>query len=225
MTYCLNKKSPISHKESRLLQLLARALPCLTQPVVLKWSVTQVRGCGPGAASPPMPAAWQVATSSLWGQRAESKPPPSPERLPTEGGEKEHGSFSNQNDTKMARVTGNRSEVTERGRERVTLGLGDGPCPLGRQCQAFPSSVRFQRPQDPGGTPLRVGLGGGLLEEAGTLGKGRKSLHVSSSQGSESSEGSASSGISGPAGNQVWASSSGFPAPPPQPCSRRRPLV
>ncbi|XP_054532936.1 PI-PLC X domain-containing protein 1 isoform X2 [Pan troglodytes] len=41
MTYCLNKKSPISHEESRLLQLLNKALPCITRPVVLKWSVTQ----------------------------------------------------------------------------------------------------------------------------------------------------------------------------------------
>ncbi|XP_073885627.1 PI-PLC X domain-containing protein 1-like isoform X3 [Macaca fascicularis] len=41
MTYCLNKKSPISHKESRLLQLLNKAFPCITRPVVLKWSVTQ----------------------------------------------------------------------------------------------------------------------------------------------------------------------------------------
>jgi hypothetical protein len=42
MTYCLNKKSPISH-ESRLLQLLGKVAPCITRPVVLKWSVTQVR--------------------------------------------------------------------------------------------------------------------------------------------------------------------------------------
>ncbi|XP_033050672.1 PI-PLC X domain-containing protein 1 isoform X2 [Trachypithecus francoisi] len=41
MTYCLNKKSPISHEESRLLQLLNKAFPCITRPVVLKWSVTQ----------------------------------------------------------------------------------------------------------------------------------------------------------------------------------------
>lgn len=46
MTYCLNRKSPISQKESRLLQLLAKVLPCVTQPVVLKWSVTQVGGRG-----------------------------------------------------------------------------------------------------------------------------------------------------------------------------------
>lgn len=42
MTYCLNKKSPISPNESKLLQLLAKVVPCITQPVVLKWSVTQV---------------------------------------------------------------------------------------------------------------------------------------------------------------------------------------
>uniref|UniRef100_A0A4X1TE16 Phosphatidylinositol-specific phospholipase C X domain-containing protein n=3 Tax=Sus scrofa TaxID=9823 RepID=A0A4X1TE16_PIG len=42
MTYCLNKKSPISHNESRLLQLLAKILPCVTLPVVLRWSITQV---------------------------------------------------------------------------------------------------------------------------------------------------------------------------------------
>ncbi|XP_066209153.1 PI-PLC X domain-containing protein 1-like isoform X4 [Saccopteryx leptura] len=41
MTYSLNKKSPISRTESPLLQLLAKALPCITRPVVLKWSVTQ----------------------------------------------------------------------------------------------------------------------------------------------------------------------------------------
>ena len=46
MTYCLNKKSPISSKEPRLLQLLAKVLPCVTLPVVLKWSTTQVRVCG-----------------------------------------------------------------------------------------------------------------------------------------------------------------------------------
>ncbi|XP_064220709.1 PI-PLC X domain-containing protein 1-like [Aotus nancymaae] len=42
MTYCLNKKSPISQEESRLLQLLNKAFPCITRPVVLQWSVTQV---------------------------------------------------------------------------------------------------------------------------------------------------------------------------------------
>uniref|UniRef100_A0A8C9HI73 PI-PLC X domain-containing protein 1 n=1 Tax=Piliocolobus tephrosceles TaxID=591936 RepID=A0A8C9HI73_9PRIM len=41
MTYCLNKKSPISHEESRLLQLLNKAFPCITRPIVLKWSITQ----------------------------------------------------------------------------------------------------------------------------------------------------------------------------------------
>ena len=46
MTYCLNKKSPISPNESRLLQLLAKILPCVTLPVVLRWSITQVRLCG-----------------------------------------------------------------------------------------------------------------------------------------------------------------------------------
>ncbi|XP_036098127.1 PI-PLC X domain-containing protein 1 [Molossus molossus] len=42
MTYGLNKKSPICNTESRLLQLLAKVLPCVTVPAVLKWSVTQV---------------------------------------------------------------------------------------------------------------------------------------------------------------------------------------
>ncbi|XP_049624525.1 PI-PLC X domain-containing protein 1 [Suncus etruscus] len=41
MTYCLNKKSPISRNESWLLQLLGKVLPCVTRPVVLKWSITQ----------------------------------------------------------------------------------------------------------------------------------------------------------------------------------------
>ena len=41
ITYCLNKKSPISHKESRLLQLLGKVLPCDTLPMVLKRSTTR----------------------------------------------------------------------------------------------------------------------------------------------------------------------------------------
>ncbi|XP_070359062.1 PI-PLC X domain-containing protein 1 isoform X4 [Equus asinus] len=41
MTYCLNKRSPISHSQSWLLQLLGKLLPCVTRPMVLKWSVTQ----------------------------------------------------------------------------------------------------------------------------------------------------------------------------------------
>ena len=52
MTYCLNKKSPISSKEPRLLQLLCKVLPCVTLPVVLKWSTTQVRVCGHARARP-----------------------------------------------------------------------------------------------------------------------------------------------------------------------------
>ena len=68
MTYCLNKKSPISHEESRLLQLLNKALPCITRPVVLKWSVTQVRSvpraadlaCQPGGAHGPVVLKWPV---------------------------------------------------------------------------------------------------------------------------------------------------------------------
>uniref|UniRef100_A0A8C8ZNI0 Phosphatidylinositol specific phospholipase C X domain containing 1 n=1 Tax=Prolemur simus TaxID=1328070 RepID=A0A8C8ZNI0_PROSS len=41
MTYCLDKRSPVSPAQPRLLRLLSKALPCLTLPVVLKWSVTQ----------------------------------------------------------------------------------------------------------------------------------------------------------------------------------------
>ncbi|KAK2498048.1 hypothetical protein MC885_021554, partial [Smutsia gigantea] len=41
MTYCLNKKSSIYHDQSWLLQLLDNVLPCITLPVVMKWSVTQ----------------------------------------------------------------------------------------------------------------------------------------------------------------------------------------
>ncbi|XP_047394235.1 PI-PLC X domain-containing protein 1 [Sciurus carolinensis] len=41
MTYCLNRKSPVSHRESRLLQLMSKVAPCVTRPMVLKWSVTQ----------------------------------------------------------------------------------------------------------------------------------------------------------------------------------------
>ena len=57
MTYCLNKKSPISHKESRLLRLLGKVLPCVTLPMVLKRSTTQVRVCGHAWALDPAPAA------------------------------------------------------------------------------------------------------------------------------------------------------------------------
>uniref|UniRef100_A0A8C2RGA2 Phosphatidylinositol-specific phospholipase C X domain-containing protein n=1 Tax=Capra hircus TaxID=9925 RepID=A0A8C2RGA2_CAPHI len=53
MTYCLHKKSPISHKEWRLLKLLDKVLPCVTLPVVLKWSATQVRVCGHARALDP----------------------------------------------------------------------------------------------------------------------------------------------------------------------------
>ncbi|XP_012516320.1 PREDICTED: PI-PLC X domain-containing protein 1-like [Propithecus coquereli] len=41
MTYCLDKRSPISPAQPRLLRLLSKAVPCVTLPVVLKWSVTQ----------------------------------------------------------------------------------------------------------------------------------------------------------------------------------------
>ncbi|XP_004867358.1 PI-PLC X domain-containing protein 1 isoform X2 [Heterocephalus glaber] len=41
MTYCLNRGSPVSRTQSRLLHFLSKAVPCITQPVVLKWSVTQ----------------------------------------------------------------------------------------------------------------------------------------------------------------------------------------
>lgn len=56
MTYSLNRRCPISHTQSPLLQLLARVLPCVTQPAVLKWSVTQVsapRAQGSGPAPSP----------------------------------------------------------------------------------------------------------------------------------------------------------------------------
>ncbi|XP_004454762.2 PI-PLC X domain-containing protein 1 [Dasypus novemcinctus] len=42
MSYSLDKTSPISRGKPRLLRLLAKAVPCLTRPVVLRWSVTQV---------------------------------------------------------------------------------------------------------------------------------------------------------------------------------------
>ncbi|XP_013361039.1 PREDICTED: PI-PLC X domain-containing protein 1 isoform X2 [Chinchilla lanigera] len=41
MTYCLSRTSPVSHAQPRLLRVLSSALPCVTRPVVLKWSVTQ----------------------------------------------------------------------------------------------------------------------------------------------------------------------------------------
>ncbi|XP_077002786.1 PI-PLC X domain-containing protein 1 [Tamandua tetradactyla] len=42
MTYCLNRKSPVSCGEPRLLQLMSKLVPCLIRPMVLKWSATQV---------------------------------------------------------------------------------------------------------------------------------------------------------------------------------------
>ena len=78
MTYCLNKKSPISHKESRLLQLLGKVLPCVTLPVVLKRSTTQVRVCGHARALDPAPAASVTHRGwfpySSWGNGIENKP-------------------------------------------------------------------------------------------------------------------------------------------------------
>ena len=76
MTYCLNKKSPISSQEPRLLQLLRKVLPCVTLPVVLKWSTTQVRLCR-HAQPRPSSSRWcdpRAVSSSLWGNRMENKP-------------------------------------------------------------------------------------------------------------------------------------------------------
>ncbi|XP_047703632.1 PI-PLC X domain-containing protein 1-like isoform X3 [Prionailurus viverrinus] len=44
MTYCLDKKLPIAQSQSWLLQLLGKVLPCITRPIMLKWSTTQVLG-------------------------------------------------------------------------------------------------------------------------------------------------------------------------------------
>ena len=78
MTYCLNKKSPISHKESRLLQLLGKVLPCVTLPVVFKRSTTQVRVCGHSRALDPAPAASVPHRGRFpypsWGNGIENKP-------------------------------------------------------------------------------------------------------------------------------------------------------
>ena len=78
MTYCLNKKSPISHKESRLLQLLGKVLPCVTLPVVFKRSTTQVRVCGHSRALDPAPAASVTHRGQFpypsWGNGIENKP-------------------------------------------------------------------------------------------------------------------------------------------------------
>ena len=78
MTYCLNKKSPISHKESRLLQLLGKVLPCITLPMVLKRSTTQVRVCGHAWALDPAPAASVTHRGRCpypsWGNGIENKP-------------------------------------------------------------------------------------------------------------------------------------------------------
>lgn len=43
MTYCLNRSSQISRACSWILHLLGRVIPFVTGPVVMKWSVTQVR--------------------------------------------------------------------------------------------------------------------------------------------------------------------------------------
>ena len=55
MTYCLNKKSPISQTQSRLLRLLGKVLPCVTRPVVLRWSTTQVREVRVSSGEDPRP--------------------------------------------------------------------------------------------------------------------------------------------------------------------------
>ncbi|KAM6149235.1 PI-PLC X domain-containing protein 1-like [Rhynchocyon petersi] len=41
MTYCLSRKLPVARDQPRVLQVLSRLLPCITRPVILKWSVTQ----------------------------------------------------------------------------------------------------------------------------------------------------------------------------------------
>ncbi|XP_075395354.1 PI-PLC X domain-containing protein 1-like [Tenrec ecaudatus] len=42
MTYCLSRKSPIASDQPKVLQLLSKLIPCVIQPVVFRWSVTQV---------------------------------------------------------------------------------------------------------------------------------------------------------------------------------------
>ena len=78
MPYCLHKKSPISHKEWRLLKLLDKVLPCVTLPVVLKWSATQVRVCGHARALDPAPATSVTHRGQCpypsWGNGIENKP-------------------------------------------------------------------------------------------------------------------------------------------------------
>ena len=78
MTYCLHKKSPISHKEWRLLKLLGNVLPCVTLPVVLKWSTTQVRVCRHTRALDPAPATSVTHRGRCpypsWGNGIEKKP-------------------------------------------------------------------------------------------------------------------------------------------------------
>ncbi|KAI4545717.1 hypothetical protein MG293_005983 [Ovis ammon polii] len=72
MTYCLHKKSPISYKESRLLQLLGNVLPCVTLPVVLKWSTTQKQGLNPSSTNM---ADFTVANVALsWASSVHAQP-------------------------------------------------------------------------------------------------------------------------------------------------------
>lgn len=42
MTYCLDKSSPVSVNESKLVKFLNKCLPCIVRPIIMKWSITQV---------------------------------------------------------------------------------------------------------------------------------------------------------------------------------------
>ncbi|NXS39100.1 PLCX1 protein, partial [Balaeniceps rex] len=42
MTYCLDKNSAVSGNESKLVKFLNKCIPCIVNPIIMKWSTTQV---------------------------------------------------------------------------------------------------------------------------------------------------------------------------------------
>ncbi|XP_019380396.1 PREDICTED: PI-PLC X domain-containing protein 1 isoform X1 [Gavialis gangeticus] len=43
MSYCLDKVSPVSENESKLLKFVDKCAPCIVRPIIMKWSTTQVQ--------------------------------------------------------------------------------------------------------------------------------------------------------------------------------------
>ncbi|NXW01118.1 PLCX1 protein, partial [Fregetta grallaria] len=42
MTYCLDENSAVSGNESKVVRFLNKCMPCIVQPIIMKWSTTQV---------------------------------------------------------------------------------------------------------------------------------------------------------------------------------------